>query len=403
MSRGCSGSAARPLLDLGHRLLEPALVGEDPRLVEGHEDDVLRIDRQQAVVEAQGPLVEPVQAVDHGGHEEHGRVVRGLLQQLLHPGVGLVLVPVVHVHVDHLQARVHEGGVDGEGVLERALGQHEVLGTAPALRVEHVAPAEGGVGPRELRVEADRLVHHLDRLVEVDLVVGAQEVAEEGVAAAQVELVGLRAVGERPVDLLLLLRGQAEPEPGQEPLRDLVLDVEEVAGQEVDLVAPEDVAGRRLEELGGDPHPLRGPDEAAAEHEARREILADLLGIDALPDVRRDVGRGAHHERLDVGELGDDAVGQRELVEGGVGVPGEVAEGEDGEGGTLLAAPGGRAGGRDPGRRSARSGAPSRAPPPAAAGPARGRACRRATRRRGPAAARGGSPSPPSARHRSRG
>ena len=105
-------------------------------------------------------------------------------------------------------ARSTSVGIERQRLLQRALGEHEVLGPAPALRVEHVAAAERGVGPREAGIEPDRLVHHLHRQVEVGLVVRAQDVAEEGVAAAHVELVRLGAERERALDLGLLLGGE---------------------------------------------------------------------------------------------------------------------------------------------------------------------------------------------------
>ena len=145
---------------------------------------------------------------------------------------GLLLVAVVEVHVDHLQARVHDGGVELEGTPERALGQHVVLGPAVALGVEHVAAAEGGVGAGELGVLADGLVDHLDRGLEVVLVVGPLQVAEQEVAAAQVELVGLGAVGEGLLDLPALGRGELQLDPGEEALGQHVLHRDEVGGRE---------------------------------------------------------------------------------------------------------------------------------------------------------------------------
>ncbi len=238
---GLGGAA---LVDLRDRLLEPALVRVDPCLVDGHEHEVLRVHLEEPIVEGERAVVQAVEPVHHRRHEQHRRVVGHLAQQLLDAGVGLVLVAVVEVDVDHLQPRVDDRRVDGEGVLERALGEHVVLGAAPALRVEHVAAAERRVGAREVGVLADRLVEEPHRLVEVGLLVGAQDVAEEGVAGPEVELVRLRARRERPLDLLLLLGGQPQLQPGEEPLGDLVLHVEQVPRGDVDLVGPQQVAAR---------------------------------------------------------------------------------------------------------------------------------------------------------------
>ena len=146
LSRGCSGSAARPRSISADRLLEAALVGEDPRPVEGHDHHVLRVRARAGGRRSRGPS----RRGRPGGRASRPR--RGPTGRRAPPAAaprsrraGLVLVAVVQVHVDHLQPRVHDRRVGGEGVLERALGEHEVLGPAPALGVEDVAAAEGRV------------------------------------------------------------------------------------------------------------------------------------------------------------------------------------------------------------------------------------------------------------------
>ena len=164
------------------------------------------------VVFGEGAVVEAVEPVEHGRREQHGGVVRPLAPQGGDRGLGALLVALVQVDVHALQARLDVRGVELQGAPQRALGELVVLVAAEALRVEHVAAGQGGVGAGEVGVEAERLVEHAERALEVLEVQRAQHVAQQQVAAAQVELVGGSAARRPLADAGLLLRGEGEAE-----------------------------------------------------------------------------------------------------------------------------------------------------------------------------------------------
>ena len=80
--------------------------------------------------------------------------------------------------------------------------------------------AHAGVGQREVRIELDRLLEHLQREVEV--------LAPGVAAAAQVVVVGLQVLGGLARDRLLFLGRQRDAQGLRDAARDLVLDREDV-------------------------------------------------------------------------------------------------------------------------------------------------------------------------------
>ena len=62
--------------------------------------------------------------------------------------------------------------------------------------------------------------------------------------------------------------------------RHLVLQLEDVLERAVEAIGPEMCAGRRVDELAGDAHPVAGLAHAAFEHVAHAELAADLLHVD---------------------------------------------------------------------------------------------------------------------------
>ena len=94
-------------------------------------------------------------------------------------------------------------------------------------------------------------------------------------------------------------------------------------------------AGGGLDQLGGDPDPLRLGLQAALEHVAHAELAADLAHVDALALERLDGVAGDDQELAGAGELGDEVLGE------GVGEPllpllaAEVVERQDGDRGAV--------------------------------------------------------------------
>ena len=92
-------------------------------------------------------------------------------------------------------------------------------------------------------------------------------------------------------------------------LRDLVLQGEDVGQVAVVAVGPDVVAGRAVDQLGGDPHPAAGLAHAAFEHVADAELARHLgqtstdLALEREGGVARD-----HDQRRDLRQVGDDVL-----------------------------------------------------------------------------------------------
>ena len=121
-----------------------------------------------------------------------------------------------------------------------------------------------GVGQRELGVERDRVLEHLQRELQV-LARDPPRVA----LAAQVEVVGLQVLGRLRRERLLLLRRERDAQRLGDLARDLVLHLEDVLHLAVVALGPEREVGLRVHELRVDPQPGAGPAEAAGQHEGR--------------------------------------------------------------------------------------------------------------------------------------
>jgi hypothetical protein len=65
-------------------------------------------------------------------------------------------------------------------------------------------------------------------------------------------------------------------------------------------------AGLRLDQLGGDAHPVAALADAAFEYIAYAEVAADLLHVGRLALVSKGRVAGDHEQPADAGEGGDD-------------------------------------------------------------------------------------------------
>ena len=161
--------------------------------------------------------------------------------------------------------------------------------------------ADAGVRQREVRVELDRLLEHLQ---------GEVEVLAPGVAApAQVVVVGLQVLGRLARDRLLFLRRQGDAQRLRDAARDLVLDGEHVLELAVVALGPRRVAGAGLDELRRDPEAVAGAADAPLEHVRRVELLADLGCRDRLVAEADHLRAREDPELRDLRELGDDVFG----------------------------------------------------------------------------------------------
>ncbi len=124
--------------------------------------------------------------------------------------------------------------------------------------------------------------------------------------AAQEEIVGGEVAGRarRRAAHLGGLQGRLDDagDTGRHP----ILQVEYVFHRTVEAVGPEMRAGLRLDQLGGDPHPIAALPHAAFEHIAHAEVAADLLHIDRLTLVGKGRVAGDDEQPADAREGGDD-------------------------------------------------------------------------------------------------
>ena len=113
------------------------------------------------------------------------------------------------------------------------------------------------VGEGEGRVERDRVLEHLQRELEVL----AREAPGEALAA-QVEVVGLQALGRLGGERLLLLRRERDAQRLGDLARDLVLHLEHVGHLAVVALGPEREVGLRVDELRRDAQAVAGAAQA---------------------------------------------------------------------------------------------------------------------------------------------
>ena len=131
---------------------------------------------------------------------------------------------------------------------------------------------DAGIGEREVRIERDGALEHLQRELEI-LPRQPARVA----LAAQVEVVGLQVLGRLGGERLLLLRRERDAQRLGDLARDLVLHLEDVFHLAVVALGPEREVGARVDELRVDAQPVAGAPQAAGEHVGGAELLADLL------------------------------------------------------------------------------------------------------------------------------
>ena len=138
------------------------------------------------------------------------------------------------------------------------------------------------MGEREVGVQRDRVLEHLQRELEV-----LPRVAPRVAAAAQVEVVGLEVLGRLGRERLLLLRRERDPQRLGDLARDLVLHREHVGHLAVVALGPQQRVRFGVHELGRDAQPVAAAADAAGEHGGGLELLADLRRRDRLVAERQ--------------------------------------------------------------------------------------------------------------------
>ena len=127
-------------------------------------------------------------------------------------------------------------------------------------------------------------------------------------AHAQEAVVRLQVRRADADDAGLLGGRQPDLERRHDLERDLVLDGEDVGELAVVAVGPEMPAGRRVDQLGGDAHPLAGAPHAALEHMADAQLPADHPEIDRLALVGEARVAGDDQQARHLAQIGDDVL-----------------------------------------------------------------------------------------------
>jgi hypothetical protein len=218
------------------------------------------------------------------------------------------------------QLRCQPGQPRGFRNLVRAIG-------GPAVDLaHHVAEPGDAIGRGEFGIELARLAEQRQRLGGglARQPVNVRHPAQEIVVG--VEALGRLARGPLDFGLLELRRDRADHARGH-----LILQIEDVFDAAVEMVGPQMRAGRNIDELRRDAHPLRQLAHAAFEHVAHAQLSTDLLHVHGPSLVGEARVARDHEQPADVTERGDDvldhAVGEVVLP----GVVAHVLEGQDGD------------------------------------------------------------------------
>ena len=204
----------------------------------------------------------------------------------------------------------------GQGLLDRQ--------AAPMVQAQAgLAFRDPGMGAREIGIELHRLGEQAAR----DLV-GVPGELPVKLLAAEIELVGVDVAGRRLAERVLLARQQLDLQHLDDAAGDLVLHREHVGEHPVVALGPQIAAGVRVHELRGDPDPLAGLADAALQDVAHPEPGA------GVPDVQLHalegeggVARG-HEQPGDLGEIGDQIVGDAVAEKILIRIVGLVGEGQ---------------------------------------------------------------------------
>ena len=170
---------------------------------------------------------------------------------------------------------LREVGRQIEGFLNgRACPGSEHIGRRePVLREHRAGIREARVSQRVLRIERQRLIEALERLLE------PEPALRQVIPPFQIEMIGVEIPGGRS-DQRRPLDTQGDLKSVGDRLRDLVLDREDVRHFAVVALRPEMVAVADLHELGTDPQPISRLAHASLQHRRDLELRADLGEVD---------------------------------------------------------------------------------------------------------------------------
>ena len=141
-----------------------------------------------------------------------------------------------------------------------------------------------------------------------------------------VEALGGLALGAFDLGLLQLRRDRADHAGG-----DLILQIEDVRQSAIEVIGPQMRAGRSVDQLGGDAHPLRRLADSALDHVTHAKFPAHLLHIRGPSLVREARIAGDHEQPANVTERSDDVLDDAVCEVFLLRVVAHVLEGQNGD------------------------------------------------------------------------
>ena len=218
-----------------------------------------------------------------------------------------------------------EGIVELERLARIGLGAGEAFrdGDAAVVELQRIRVGETGVGRCVAAIGLDGLLEQPDRLG--DAFLGA---FVPGIAAFQVQAVGLEVLGVALGRGLVEVGKRGRAQRVHDGVGDLVLDREDVGEGAVVALGPEQAAVLGGAELRRNPQPVSGTAHRPLKHPGRPEQGTD--GADVLRLAFEGKGRSArgHPQSFDLGQRVDQLVGDSIAQVFGVGVGAGVDEGQ---------------------------------------------------------------------------
>ena len=182
----------------------------------------------------------------------------------------------------------------------------------------HHATGIGGAQPavrqRKIGIHVRRALKMLDRFIDVlarhRLI---NELGQTG-TATQIFFVSFGVGGFLLLEPILLVRSQLQTQTLANLLGNGVLHTDDVGGVGIDAIAPEQIAGLDIHQLGGHANAIAGAQKAGRQNRGDAHLASGLARIDSQALVLDDFRRWPHNQASHPREFGNHRVGQREFV-----------------------------------------------------------------------------------------
>ena len=231
----------------------------------------------------------------------------------------------------------HASGRMGLGQVRRqleglaAVGQHVFVGD----RQVAIDPEEGiavryaGIGAGVARIGLDGFGEQPSRRPQI---LPGAPAHRQPRAGLEIELVGLRIGGRARPDRLQFLGQQLQLERGDDVSRDIVLEGEDIGEDPIESLGPEMAARRGIDQLGGYANPVSRLPDAALEDIADLQLAGELVDLHGLALEVEGRVAGNDEDRRNLGEVGDDVLGDAVAEIFLLRIAAHIREGQDEDG-----------------------------------------------------------------------